>query len=176
MGLSLAHALRVLAPQADAALHERLANDYRVAFGDLRSNGMTGEPLFPGIVDTLDALDKAGWVLGIATGASDRGLALRLTGHDLTSRFVTLQTADRHPSKPHPAMVKAAMIEAAASPETTIVIGDTSYDMIMARAAGTSALGVAWGYHDPAELKAAGAFAIAACGADIVTHAEARIS
>jgi phosphoglycolate phosphatase len=69
------------------------------------------------------------------------------THHGLRHRFVTLQTADRHPSKPHPSMIETAMAEAGASPETTAMIGDTSFDMAMARAAGAHAIGVAWGYH-----------------------------
>src|SRR3546814_9831797 len=67
-----------------------------------------------------------------------------LAAHGLTARFVTLQTADRHPSRPHPSMIEAAIAEAGAAPETSVMIGDTSYDMAMARAAGTRAVGVAW--------------------------------
>ena len=88
----------------------------------------------------------------MATCKSDRGLGLCLAHHGLADRFVTLQTADRHPSKPHPSMVWQAMADAGAAPETTVVIGDTSYDMAMAKAAGATAIGVGWGYHPPAEL------------------------
>jgi phosphoglycolate phosphatase len=106
-------------------------------------------------------------MLGVATGKSDRGLGFCLEHHGLSHRFVTLQTADRHPSKPHPSMAEAAMAEAGAAPHTTIAIGDTSYDMAMARAAGTGALGVAWGYHSPDALIRAGAHRIAARPADL---------
>jgi phosphoglycolate phosphatase len=58
-------------------------------------------------------------------------------------------------------MIETAMADAGAVPETTVMIGDTSYDMLMARAAGTRALGVAWGYHPADELTEAGAHAIA---------------
>jgi phosphoglycolate phosphatase len=81
--------------------------------------------------------------------------------HGVFDLFVTLQTADRHPSKPHPAMLETAMAEAGARPADTVMIGDTVYDIEMGRAAGARALGVAWGYHDPAELLAAGAEAVA---------------
>src|SRR3546814_5754924 len=73
------------------------------------------------------------------------------------SRFVTLQTADRHPSKPHPAMLNAAMAEAGATPQATLMIGDTSFDMAMGCAAGARSVGVTWGYHDAHELHEAGA-------------------
>ena len=66
----------------------------------------------------------------------------------MAQRFVSLQTADRHPSKPHPSMVLQAMADAGAAPATTVVIGDTSYDMGMARAAGAMGIGAGWGYHD----------------------------
>ncbi len=100
-------------------------------------------------------------MLGVATGKSDRGLDLCLRQHGLRERFVTLQTADRHPSKPHPSMVREAMAEAAARPATTVMIGDTSFDMAMGVAARARALGVDWGYHPGHELIAAGAFHVA---------------
>ncbi len=162
VGLSLVHAVRNLLPDAEDALHIQIAEDYKTAFHAMRQRGEVEEPLFDGIAEVLESLDEAGWMLGVATGKSDRGLAHCLTSHGLARRFMTLQTADRHPSKPHPAMVHEAMAQAGAVSETTVVIGDTSFDMLMARAAGASALGVGWGYHDPHELEAAGAFAVAA--------------
>jgi len=162
IGLSVVEAIAALSPELDAARHRTLAEDYKSAFFRLRASGaMEEEPLFDGMIAALDALAVSGWVLGVATGKSDRGLARILAHHGIAGRFVTLQTADRHPSKPHPSMVELAMAEAGATPETTVMIGDTSYDMLMARAAGTRALGVAWGYHPAEELTAAGAHAVA---------------
>jgi phosphoglycolate phosphatase len=109
----------------------------------------------------LAALHTGGWQLGVATGKSDRGLTGCLTHHAILDLFVTLQTADRHPSKPHPAMLEAAMAEAGAQPSETAMIGDTAYDIDMARAAGCRVIGVVWGYHTPEELRAAGAEAVA---------------
>ena len=106
-------------------------------------------------------LRRQGWVLGIATGKSDRGLAHCLSVHGLSDHFVTLQTADRHPSKPHPAMLEAALFEAGVAPAAAVMIGDTAYDMALGSNAGVRAVGVDWGYHDPAELIAAGAAAVA---------------
>lgn len=167
VGLSLVEAMRALLPEADMDTHHMLAAEYKSAFHRMRGLGEVEEPLFDGIADVIAALDDAGWLLGVATGKSDRGLAICLEHHGLTRRFVTLQTADRHPSKPHPAMAAAAIAEAGASPETTVVIGDTSFDMVMARAADAHAVGVAWGYHPPEELTLAGAHRIAALTADI---------
>ncbi len=168
VGLSLVEAMQALHPAGAPAHHAKLAECYKSAFHKLRGRGLVEEPLFDGVAATLDALDRAGWLLGVATGKSDRGLDLCLAGHGLARRFVTLQTADRHPSKPHPAMIEAAMAEAGASPGTTVMIGDTSYDMLMAKAAGVPAIGVAWGYHAPEELRAAGAAAIAVVPTDLV--------
>ncbi len=161
VGLSLVPAMRQLLPDAEHALHVQLAEDYKTAFQRLRGKGLVEEPLFDGIVEAMDALAADGWLLGVATGKSDRGLDLCLRAHGIRDRFVTLQTADRHPSKPHPSMAYEAMADAGASPSTTIMIGDTSFDMAMGVAAGTRALGVDWGYHDPHELVEAGAYHVA---------------
>lgn len=173
VGLSLVEAMRALLPEADDALHQSLANDYKAAFFRLRGSGaMADEPLFDGMIEALDALAAAGWTFGVATGKSDRGLNHILAHHGIADRFVTLQTADRHPSKPHPSMIEAAMAEAGATPDTTVMIGDTSFDMAMARHAGTRAVGVAWGYHPVAELVEAGAHSIADAVADLPRHLE----
>lgn len=173
VGLSLVEAIETLLPDAEPALHRQLAAAYKQTFFTLRTNGeMAPEPLFHGIAQALERLSADGWLLGVATGKSDRGLAHILQVHGLTDAFVTLQTADRHPSKPHPAMVRAALAEAGAAPETTVMIGDTSFDMAMGRAAGTRALGVAWGYHPPADLIAAGAHAVADTADQIHLHLE----
>ena len=161
VGLSLVPAMQMLLPDADPDLHMRLAQDYKTAFQRLRGKGLVEEPLFEGIAEAIEALAADGWVLGVATGKSDRGLELCLRNHGLLDRFVTLQTADRHPSKPHPSMAYLAMEEAGATPATTVMIGDTSFDMAMGVAAGARSLGVDWGYHPPDELRAAGAYAIA---------------
>ena len=162
VGLSLIEAMQMLLPDADHALHVEMAEKYKQAFWKLRGNGLVDEPLYDGISDIIDALESDGWLLGVATGKSDRGLAICLDHHSLTRRFATLQTADRHPSKPHPSMIETAMADAGASPDTTVMIGDTSFDMLMARAANVRAIGVSWGYHAAEELHAAGAQAVAA--------------
>jgi phosphoglycolate phosphatase len=173
IGLGLVETMAALVPDGGADLHRRLAEGYKAAFQALRGRGLVEEPLFPGVPALLDALEADGWLLGIATGKSDRGLALCLDCHGLARRFLTRQTADRHPSKPHPSMIEAAMAEAGACAETTMMIGDTSYDMAMARSVGATAVGVAWGYHPPEELLAAGAHHIALQPLDIIDFTKA---
>lgn len=167
VGLSLPQAVAALAPSSPGEQQRQAVEAYREAFRQARHEGRLSEPLFDGIPDLLRDLAATGWRLGVATGKSDRGLASLLALHGLAELFATLQTADRHPSKPHPAMLLAAMDEALAEPGDTVMIGDTVYDMEMAQVAGTRALGVAWGYHEPAELLAAGAQAVAATPAQL---------
>ncbi len=167
VGLSLPQAMRALLPDADDARHHALAEAYKASFHQLRLEGRVEERLYDGIPEVLAAMAADGWLLGVATGKSDRGLKLVLAHHGLTHRFVTLQTADRHPSKPHPAMIEAAMAEAGAMAADTVMIGDTSFDIAMARDAGVRAIGVAWGYHESAELLAEGADAVAETPADL---------
>jgi phosphoglycolate phosphatase len=167
VGLSLLQAVEALTPDEVPARQVQIAEDYKTAFHRLRGSGLVEEPLFDGIADALDALEQDGWLLGVATGKSDRGLALCLEAHGLTGRFITLQTADRHPSKPHPSMVYQALTEAGAVPENTVMIGDTSFDMEMGVAAGVRALGVDWGYHGAHDLRAAGAYHVATHARDL---------
>jgi phosphoglycolate phosphatase len=161
IGLSLIEAMAALVPGASHEQHVVLAETYKRSFMALRVAGEVEEPLFDGVLELLDALEADGWLLAVATGKSDRGLRHCLEQHAIHARFVSLQTADRHPSKPHPSMVDQAIADAGAAPATTIVVGDTSFDMAMAVAAGAAAIGAAWGYHETQELVDAGAIAIA---------------
>tara|TARA_R110000782_G_scaffold78293_5_gene156045 strand:- start:23885 stop:24553 length:669 start_codon:yes stop_codon:yes gene_type:complete len=170
IGLSLPEAMARLLPQAEADFHGHLAAQYKLAFQTMRRASGVSEPLYPGIADLIIGLAREGWMLGVATGKSDRGLNLCLRQHGIFDHFVTLQTADRHPSKPHPSMALLAMEEAGAAPETTVMIGDTSYDMEMAANAGMRGLGVNWGYHSIEELLAAGAQAVAVDMDDLKRH------
>jgi phosphoglycolate phosphatase len=174
VGLSLVEAVAQLHPEADDAFHRVMAEDYKRSYFMLRTEGrIEDEPLYDGIADAIETLDANGWLLGVATGKSDRGLLRVLDAHGLRHRFVTLQTADRHPSKPHPSMIETAMAEAGAAPETTVMIGDTSFDMAMAVNAGAHALGVAWGYHTSHDLIAAGAARVADHASALPGHLEA---
>lgn len=168
IGLSLTEAMAALLPGASVEDHSRLAEDYKRAFQQLRAEGCVEEPLFDGVLQLLDTLEEAGWLLAVATGKSDRGLKHCLESHGIHARFVSLQTADRHPSKPHPSMVQQAIADAGAAPETSFVVGDTSFDMAMAAAAGAAPIGAAWGYHEAEELIEAGAVAVAGQPLDVI--------
>lgn len=181
VGLSLVPAVAALLPDLEPERHVAIAESYKDAFAARRRSGVLEEPLFPGIAETLDALEAAGVLLGVATGKSMRGLRSVLERHGLTHRFVTLQTADTGPGKPHPDMVRRALAETGAGPAATVMIGDTTYDIQMARNARIASVGVSWGYHEVPELLAAGADRIVHGGAhvaaavlDLLTEAEAR--
>jgi phosphoglycolate phosphatase len=173
VGLTLEIAIARLLPDADDAMHRALATAYREIVHDLRvgnAQGIAEEPLFPGIRELIEALEAPEVFLGVATGKNLRGLEHTLTVHGLRERFHTLQTADRCRSKPDPEMVLRAMGETGVEAAQTVVIGDTSFDMEMARAAGATAIGVAWGYHEVAELTGAGAHAIIRRPADLLVE------
>jgi phosphoglycolate phosphatase len=168
IGLSLFEAMARLAPDQDEDVQRQLTETYKGCFFRARQEGRVEEPLFDGILVLLDDLERDGWLLAVATGKSDRGLRHCLDTHGIHARFVSLQTADRHPSKPHPSMVAQAMQDAGSSSESTFVVGDTSFDMGMAVAARTCGIGAGWGYHDARELLAAGASAVAERPLDVL--------
>ena len=154
LGLLLAATAAPAAAQvlANAEINRAWAAGYRAAFMSRRMDDEA--PLYPGARACLDALaDRDDLLLGIATGKSRRGLDAMLDHHRLRGRFVTLQTADNHPSKPSPAMLLAACDEAGVDPAKAVMIGDTTFDMQMALNARTAALGVDWGYHPATALR-----------------------
>jgi phosphoglycolate phosphatase len=162
VGLSLREAFDNLGEGEEDFPVAGMIERYKEAFFELRHSPAHQEPLYPGARDAVLGLaGRADCLLGIATGKSQRGVRAILTHHDLLSHFATIKTADDAPSKPHPGMILEAMREAGASPRDTIMIGDTSYDMQMARAAGVHAIGVNWGYHPHASLEQSGAAEVA---------------
>lgn len=158
IGLTLPVAFDHLHPGLDPARIGRMVDGYRAHF-NRRRDELGVAPLFPGIRQVLDTLATAGEThLAVATGKSRQSLMPILDGHGLTELFASIQVSDDHPSKPHPSMLLAAMAELDVGPASTVMVGDTSFDMDMARAAGVAALGVGWGYH-AAERLAADLFA-----------------
>ncbi len=160
VGLSLDHAMAALWPASGFALRRSLVEDYRRAFQELRALGTPESPLYDGAAEAIIGLHGAGYLLGVATGKSQHGLRAMLENFDLAGYFVTLQTADDAPSKPHPGMVELAVAEAGVTAGETLVVGDTSFDMEMAARAGARAIGVGWGYHEAGELHRAGALTV----------------
>lgn len=164
IGLSLSDAIyRLLqtsnadGPAIDTEQIEAIRQAYVDIFHERRSSGEISEDLFDGTRAILEWLASTDIILGVVTGKTRRGLDAVLAHHGLAGYFSTLQTSDGHPSKPHPAMVQSALIEQDVHPAQTLVVGDTTFDMVMAKAAGCRAVGVSWGYHDPIALKNAGA-------------------
>lgn len=160
IGLPLAEAMAALVPPGAALDPRLLVARYKEAFAAARARPDFAEPLFPGALAALAALEADGYLLGVATGKGRRGLEATLARHGLLDRFVTIQTSDGGPSKPHPDMLLRAIAETGVEPAACVMIGDTTFDVRMARAARAKALGVAWGYHGVDELAAACAHAI----------------
>ena len=156
VGLSLDEAFTVLAgPEAPIA---GLSDAYREAGLALRGDPAYADPLYPGADAAIRRLARApDTMLGIATGKSNRGVVHLIEKAGWEGFFATIQTADDHPSKPDPSMILRAMEETGVDPAQTCMIGDTAYDMGMARAAGVTAIGCLWGYHSHARLVEAGA-------------------
>ena len=174
VGLSLEEAFAALVgPEGPTA---SLAEGYRAAFQQLRGDPAYHEALFPGAASTLQRLRRLDGVrLGIATGKSQRGVRLLVEREGWEGYFATVQTADDAPSKPHPAMVEQAMQAVGAAPATTIMVGDSTFDMAMARAAGAGAIGVSWGYHAVEALRKAGAETIVTSFAELREVLGARL-
>ncbi|MBB1247499.1 HAD-IA family hydrolase [Rhizobium sp. G21] len=144
---------------------------YKAIYGDVRALPHFQEPLFEDIghvMATLSARDDL--LLGAVTGKSRRGLNLIVDAHGFEKTFFVSRTADDCPSKPHPAMVLECCAEAGIDASETIVIGDSIYDIGMAKAAGAKALGVSWGYGAVDALWDAGADAVLHAPLEILAH------
>jgi phosphoglycolate phosphatase len=157
IGLSLIEAVAQAVPDQPASVHERLAEAYKDAFVEQRARPDHQEHLFPGTIEVLAALDAEGWLMGLATGKSRRGVDSFIERHGFHQRFVTIHTADDGPGKPDPAMILSALANTGCSPQDTVMVGDTTYDMAMARSARVGAIGVPWGSHPVSDLRQAGA-------------------
>lgn len=156
VGLSLNEAMFKLLPEADGEIRARLVEGYKQGYMERRAARGVAEsaPFFDGALETLKRLHAQDEVLlGVATGKSRRGVAKLIEGYGLEGMFVTTQVADDHPSKPHPSMIKAALSDTGVPRQDTVMIGDTTYDMDMAAAAGVTGIGVAWGYHPAQHLR-----------------------
>jgi len=159
VGLSVPEALAELLGEArlEADVHT-LADAFKQSFLARRQReGDRFEPVFPGVREALAKLEEMELSMAVATGKSQRGATATLATNRIDHHFLSIQTADSHPSKPHPAMLQAAIADCGAAPACSIIVGDTSYDMRMGIAAGVRRVGVGWGYHPPGELLAAGA-------------------
>ncbi len=160
VGLSLLECMARLAPDEPNTRHHELVEGYRAAYAAQRRQADRREPLFPGVRSVIEDLEAGGALLAVATGKSLAGLKRTLDEHELRGKFMSLQTADLNPGKPHPGMIERAIEETGADSEATVMVGDTTFDMEMAGNAGALAIGVSWGYHGAEELTEAGAHAV----------------
>ena len=145
IGMGLAEALRHAAPSLPATRYRELADRYRHHYV-ARQDEIA---FFDGALEMLHDLKTRGHTLAVATGKSRRGLddALRIAG--LRGLFDATRTADETASKPDPRMLLELMAECDSPPARTLMIGDTTHDLQLARNAGTPSLGVSYGAHDP---------------------------
>ena len=155
-GITAREAMGMLAPGIAEDRIDVILNSYRTHYQ--QRAGLAREPLFDGAMEALDRLQaQPDTILAVATGKGHAGAITLLERHDIIGRFHSIQTPAHNRGKPDPQMIETAMEKAGIGREATVMIGDTSHDMKMARAAGVKALGVAWGYHTVPELEAAGA-------------------
>ena len=158
IGLSLPVAMGQLLKTDDVDVIEGVVGQYKAMYRASLEHDIDREPLYPGARDALERLKlQPDTILGVATGKGLSGVTRILGHHGISGHFITLQTPDHNPSKPHPGMLLRAMAETGAEPGSTVMVGDTTYDMELARAAGCRAIGVSWGYHPSADLLSAGA-------------------
>lgn len=156
IGLSLDRAIAELFPDGSARSRDNVLEAYRVEALRLRADPTDPESLFAGAHEAVSALRDAGYLLGIATGKARRGVDHFCTRYDMAGWFDTVQTPDTNPSKPHPGMIESAMAETGISADRTVMVGDTVFDVEMARNAGVFGVGVTWGNHPVYELERAG--------------------
>ncbi|MGB0660905.1 MAG: HAD-IA family hydrolase [Mangrovicoccus sp.] len=154
IGLSLPNAIEELLPEGSDADLSAMVEVYKDAYASLHgAEAEAAAPLYPGVIACLEALAaQENVLLGVATGKSRRGVNRVFDTYDIERFFQTVQVSDNHPSKPHPAMVQSALSETGVEPQDAVMIGDTSFDMDMGRAAGVHILAVDWGYHSAEQL------------------------
>lgn len=158
VGLSLEVAIDKLAPRAlEAGALEQLVEGYKAEFVALRNSGEDHEQPYDGALELLSTLKSSGWALGIATGKSRRGLDAVLKRHDWAPLFECHYCASDGAGKPDPFMVNANLSATASTPQQAVIIGDTSFDMLMGKRAGITSIGVTWGFHTEAEIRSGGA-------------------
>ncbi len=160
VGLTLDIAMAQLAGLVEP--DDVLTETYRQVFSGMRVRAETDpsldEPLFAGVAETLAELKRqSGLKLGIATGKSRKGAEFIVARHGWQGLFDTVQSADDAPSKPHPGMIQRAMAETGAAPARTAMVGDSSFDIEMAVAAGVVPVAVSWGFQPVEKLVTLGA-------------------
>ena len=160
IGLPWEESVRALLPGAGEAEFAMIRNYHSEVHRGLRPRPSRTETIVAGAHDMLDVLEDAGYLLGIVTSRTSGRLHELLDKHALSERFPTIKTADMGPGKPNPHLLNEAMNELGVERESTVMIGDTTFDILMAANAGTASVGVSWGVHEPEELRAMGAHTV----------------
>lgn len=144
IGLGLREALQTLAPGLDDHTYDAIREAYRSRFLGAPPDV---SPLFPGAHATLEALRAEGYRLAVATGKSRAGLERELARTGLAPLFSATRCADETASKPDPRMLHELLAETGAGAPAAVMIGDTEYDLLMARAAGAASIAACYGVH-----------------------------
>lgn len=158
IGLSLDRAVATIAPALSPTEVAAGVAAYRESFIEMRTEkgGEAAAPMYPGARAALERLNlQDATLLGVATGKARRGLDFAYESHKIGHFFVTHQTADGHPSKPHPSMLHQALSDTGVEVERAVMVGDTEFDIEMGKAAGFATIGVSWGYHSLERLNKA---------------------
>ena len=152
IGLGLREMVGRFAPGHDETLYKSILDVYRrLWFEDYRYRHQA----FPGAREVLEELRSSGYLMGVATAKSRRGLNEDLASTGLGEFFQATRTADEARSKPHPQMILDILDQLGAVATETLVVGDTTHDLWMAHNAGVDAVAVLTGSHDRAELSQA---------------------
>ncbi|WP_438969954.1 HAD-IA family hydrolase [Methylophaga sp.] len=150
IGLGLNEAVQTLYPAGNATMWTSLADCYRQTW----LNNPEESPLFENARELLEQLVKQDIFLGVATGKSRRGLDKVLNATGLRDLFISTRCADECHSKPHPQMVMELMDFVGVNGVDTLMIGDTEFDLLMAKSAGADSIGITHGAHDETKLQA----------------------
>ncbi len=157
IGLGLSQALALAAPDVPQSRYRELAERYRHHYA-ARQDDIS---LFEGVLELLSELHKRQHRLAVATGKSRAGLDSALRAVELAGLFAATRTADETAGKPHPLMLHELMDELGVEARRTLMVGDTSHDLLMARNAGCASVAVSYGAHEPREFHAMGASFVA---------------
>ncbi len=146
IGMGLKQALAHAAPDVPEHLHAALGDRYRHHYFAAQDD----ISMFAGVLELLADLRVRGFKLAVATGKSRRGLDVALATQALAGVFDASRTADETAGKPDPKMLLELMAQFQVAPERTLMIGDTTHDLLMAARAGCASVGVSYGAHDSA--------------------------
>ncbi len=161
IGLPWEESIRALLPGSGAAELAMIRAYHDDVTAGRRPAPPRDEKAFPGAHEALRALEAEDTLLAIVTSRGNHRVHDILESCGFGGRFLCVKTVDHGPGKPNPYLLRQAMAEAGVEPAETVMIGDTTFDVLMARNAGTAAVGVSWGVHPRDELTAAGAHRIA---------------